>query len=312
MSRTYGICIPVFNGAKRLNYLFESLNSFSPMFRNRELDVVVSNDRHPEIETSEETKKVCDKWGVKYVELDKWSWASANTDNAIKHCNADVVMYLNDDLIVSDKSIEIMVEFWERNKFFRLGAVGFMVLNAWELETVGIIERENFYPPVWNDGMLTRNAIIKKLWENCPKGKVPEFGYFEEPQLSCAPTGWAFAIDKRIWEKVGGVGNGGVIEAIGLAIWEAGYLVVNIQTPALLHAQGCASMEVIDKHFFHNTEVSRIIGRSPMPMKQYKERWGKSIEEHTEEISEKYVENKDVLKMVKGMWYWGASDSGHW
>jgi len=298
--KKFGLAIPTLSGEHILIPLFESLKKHCSCLDD--LDIVVSNDPHPERDSSV-TKKICDDFNVRFVELPKWSWATANTDNAIRNCDAEIVGYLNDDMVISENSIETMIEFWERNKFFKLGAVGWMIINAWELVAAGIIEHEKrFYPPDWNTGKIIRNDLITKIREG---DRIPEFDYFEKPILSGVPTGWAFSIRKDVFNEIGGLGIGGVIEAVGLAIWEAGYLVVNIQTPPLLHAQGIAS-KVMGKSkdaCFGNYEIQNMMGRNPGAKEEYIKKWNMDWVEHSDKIHKQYVYT-DLRRIVEGMWYW--------
>ena len=300
--KKFGLAIPTLSQPEMVKCLLESLYKFCHCLD--ELDIVVSNDPNPNRDARNELKKICGDFKVRYVELPKWGWAVASTDNAIKNCDAEIVGYLNDDMVISENSIETMIEFWERNKAFKLGAVGWMIINAWELVASGILKKEeDFYPPTWNNGKIIRNDLIEKIRAS---GRLPEFDYFEKPMISIPPTGWAFSIRKDVFSKIGGLGKGGVIEACGMAIWEAGYLVVNIQTPPLLHAQGEASraMGRSKDGCFGNYEVQNMMARNPGAKEDYIKRWGIEWNKHSKKIQMQYIDNPEYRKLIENMWYW--------
>jgi len=310
---TFGLAIPAFgNASQRLYYLFESLRVHCPEWRQLS-DCVVSLDPDPTgPEASNEVARICAAFNVRLVRRESWGWAVANTDNAIRACEADVVFYCNDDSVASRSTLAVMMEFWRRNAERRdLGAASFMVVNAWELVEAGFLtDAREFYPPVWNHGHFSRNDISRKI-ERGPR--VPEFGVFHEPQLTVTLAGWAFAVRKDAYERCGGLGRGGVIEAIGCALWEHDYACVHIQTPPWLHAQGVASAQVAQRAFFRAegfAEVERYVGRNKGARREYVERWGVDWNAHFEQMTAKSREPR-WQNLRRSLDYWDP-ETGEW
>jgi len=149
----FAIGVPCYNGAQRVDYLLDSIAKFYS--GAKDADILVSDDCSPQ---GEETRKVCEKWGVGFTQPSEWQGVGGNTNHVIGSLDADVIAVIQDDILFSKGSMEVMEKFWEDNRWLRLGAVGWTYFQSWELKQVGIIPRvEDFYPPTWNTCEIRRN-----------------------------------------------------------------------------------------------------------------------------------------------------------
>ena len=292
----FAIGIPTYNGAQRLDYLLDSIFKFYT--RAREVEVLVSDDCSPQ---GEETEKVCQKWGVKFTQPDEWKCVGGNTNHLINSLEADIIGVLQDDILISKGSIETMEQFWEENRWLRLGSVGWTYTQSWELRQVSIIPSiEAFYPPTWNTGEIRRNAYTFHAEQDPPIHPSP----FAAPMLYGTPSGVAFAICKLAWEDCGGCYEFGMFEG-GMFhdMWDRGWINMIIPTPPMLHGHrhGATFLidEVLKQRFAEHPEM--VPARHEMGEELYKKLRGRYYHDDYVYINSTYIKpfEAEILSLIK-------------
>lgn len=227
----FSIVIPGFNGPERVDYLLESIFKFYPDVAPWQ--IIVSDDCSPRMD---EIETICqEKYDVIFTHPPEWKCVGGNTNHGISLAETDLVFVINDDLIISKGTFETMLKFWEDNKHLKIGAAGFTFMQAYQLAEKGIIQSiDKFYPPIWNTGEISRNAL--NLKQDMFHSK------FTYPILSSTPSGPCFAVSKKAWEDSGrfhefGMWEGGAFHTM----WEKGYSIFMVPTPPLFHAKSLAT-----------------------------------------------------------------------
>jgi len=224
----FAIGIPVYNGTVRVDCLLDSIAKYYS--GAKDIEVLVSDDRSPE---AEETRRVCEKWGVGFTQPEEWKGVGGNTNHVIRNLDADVIAVIQDDILFSKGSMEVMEQFWEDNRWLRMGSVGWTYFQSWELRQVGIIPSiEAFYPSTWNTGEIKRNAYTFHAEQDPVIHPQP----FKDIYLKGTPSGVAFAISKLAWEDCAGMYEFGMFEG-GMFhdLWDRGWFNLIMPTPPMLH-----------------------------------------------------------------------------
>ncbi len=267
----FTIVIPGFNGPERIDYLLESIFKFYPQAADTQ--IIVSDDCSPKIE---EIGNVVRKWNVIFTHPPVWGCVGSNSNHAVSLSRNDLVFVINDDLIISKGTLETMAKFWEDNKHLNLGAAGFTFIQDYQLVEKGIIPtRDKFYPPVWNTGNISRNAL--EVGHDIFTNK------FTRPIVTSTPSGPCFAVSKAAWKASGkfhefGMWEGGAFHTM----WEKGYSILMVPTPPLLHAK---SRGTGDNSQFLRDKYSESVQKRPYMHKEgealYKAKRGKGYDEDT-------------------------------
>lgn len=295
----FAIGIPAYNGAQRVDYLLESIDKFYS--RAKEVEILVSDDCSPQ---GEETEKVCQRWGVKYTQPDEWKCVGGNTNHLINSLDADIIGVIQDDILISRGSIEVMEQFWEDNRWLRLGAVGWTYFQAWELAQVGILpSRDKFYPPSWNNGEIKRNdytLIADPATGDLPVHPQPN----DKPYLKPTPSGVAFTISKLAWEDCAGFYEFGMFEG-GMfhEMWERGWINLIIPTPPILHGHMWATEKAagpeLHQHIKEHPEKKP--SKHPLGEDLYKKLRGRYYSDDHAYINSSYIEpfEAEILSLIK-------------
>jgi len=231
----FTVAIPCFNSPERVDYLLESLFKFSPELSPDK--VIVSDDCSPNIE---KIKKVVKKYNAIFTSPPAWGCVGENTNHVVSLSKDNLVFVINDDLLISKGTLEVMQKFWEDNQHLKIGAAGFTFIQSYQLEEKGVIKnREGFYPPAWNKGNLNYNNF--KFKHLCFPTQ------FLRPILTSTPSGPCFAINKAAWEECGkfhefGMWEGGLFHTM----WEKGWVIFMVPTPPMLHLVNGATADLSD------------------------------------------------------------------
>jgi len=280
----FAIGIPCYNGAQRLDYLLESIFKFYT--RAKAVDILVSDDCSPQ---AEETRKVCEKWGVRFTQPDEWKGVGGNTNHVIRSLDADVIAVIQDDILFSKGSMEVMEKFWEDNRWLRLGSVGWTYFQSWELRQVGIIPTvEAFYPPTWNTGEIRRNAYTFHAEQDPPIHPSPNV----RPYLKGTPSGVAFAISRLAWEDCAGMYEFGMFEG-GMFhdMWDRGWVNLIIPTPPMLHGHRLGATFHMDQTLRERIEEhpEKGLGRHAFGEQLYERLRGRRYLEDVDYVMRRYT-----------------------
>ena len=96
------ICIPTCNRPENLKNAIESImeGAIKPQ------EIVISDDSRPEVAL--QTKKIAEKYGVKYVEGPR-KGLTLNQKNLLLHASGDFIVFLDDDMRIPENYIEEMI-----------------------------------------------------------------------------------------------------------------------------------------------------------------------------------------------------------
>lgn len=280
MAIRFGIAIPTFgDSAIRLEALLHSLDKFTQHGR-RDMTILVCDDATPDGGHVEAQREVCKKWtdkfkhGVGHIQRDEWGHISGCFDTLGREMDADIIMYLADDTIVSDNWLMPIDWMYRENPALSIGIVSPTYVEAWELTINDILSHEHRFYDIeewekertqtcpWNTGRIMRNDLVfeERKFDQYQREQRLRMTDFS-PVLGTADDGrcdlyapWpmdggigpCFSIRKHVFEEVNGFANmpcGDFECIIGWRAWDAGYICCAVYSPTIFHARGFASTE---------------------------------------------------------------------
>jgi len=187
MDLTFSIAIPSFEGSHRVDALLLSIDRFSKW----DGEIVVCEDKSPRPQPIEDPYRiVIAKWkqrfpGLRLVKLKEWGNMQGASQKAVEQCSGDIIIYLSDDTIISQNTLEYITYFWTHNDIERLhcGLQRIAVRNACDIPGL----REQFYSiPLlaWHDNSFTPDV--------------------ERPHICPGVHGSGFVVRKDVFKEVGG------------------------------------------------------------------------------------------------------------
>lgn len=300
----FAVGITVYNGSFRVKHLLESIHRYCS--HARELEILVSDDHSPD---AEETKKVCIEAGAQFTQPQEWVQCNGNINHLMNSLDANWIAVIQDDTLISRNSFEVMEKFLEDNRWLKLGGVGWMYMQAWELAQLGYIkDRNGFYGeriefPKWNTGTIKRNAkqIIKQhdgIAMDDPIHSHP----FLKPVLADTPSGAAFALNKLAWEDSGGMFEFGIMEGgMFFEMWDRGWINMIIPTPPILHGHGWSTDRIAELVAHYSEHPEKQPGRHLVGDQLYKTLRTRYYLQDEEYIKNTYLTpyEKEILSLVK-------------
>jgi hypothetical protein len=246
MRNTYGIAIPTFNGAYRVDVLLECLErcpSISKMSKK-----IVVEDKMPELDFRshknhcELEEAVMKRPGWELVSLDKWSNMQGTSEACMQYCCTDFVWMISDDIACVGDPFKLPMYYLENTDpeiTDKIGGAAVPIYNSIpDLRRAGIFEsadhiniHEEFYHSPFNGWLKDMKPVHFDLL------------YSIVPTVSAQFNGAAFILRRSAWQKVGGFNlNWDVLDQyMSYQIYfKTDYLIVLLQADPFYHAGACA------------------------------------------------------------------------
>jgi GT2 family glycosyltransferase len=189
MTPRISVGIPTYNGAERVEWLLKSLSMRTPELASGEARIVLVDDGSPHVH---ETRAVAELWkDVLYIEHGHNRGISAGWNTASRAIDAEIVVLLNDDVIVSSDWLAPLVYALRHSP--KVGVVG-QSWHAFLREDVPqlLASESSDRDVIPRDPNKVQTPDRRVLYEDTNPGRV------------MCPTGQLFAFRRSDFDAVGG------------------------------------------------------------------------------------------------------------
>lgn len=247
------IVIPSFKGVERCRYMLNTMKKNDPdAFR---VPILVVEDPCGDPAVSAGYDKLFDEFpliGVRH--LPEWSnmhgAAMKSFELAFNLCDPDWVIYLGDDLAMTQGSVSNMIHFLKNNPLDTIGLVQFPYWNAEDLATSS---SDNDHTVFWN---RDRDFYASMDWiEKVPRNPHWDGEGVARPYVNV--NGVGFACRAETYRQVGGFAEGTwcLDESISYRTWMGSNRgIVCLPGPPLVHYFGASTLAGPPAHDLHREE----------------------------------------------------------
>lgn len=251
------VVIPSYKGVSRLTALLTSIADYDPTaFNEAEFHVFEDPCGHKGV--SDSYDQVGRIFPIEVHHLKKWSNMHGAAQAAFEQVEADWIIYLGDDVLVTPGALSNMIFFLRENVLQSIALVQFPYWNVHDLSS-DQTERE-YGGPALLTSKYDMYSIGLEWLTDVPRHKHWDGEGFARAYVNV--NGVGFAARKDVWEAVGGfcLETWCLDESISVRVWlRSPRGIVCLPGPPLVHFFAGASLSSPPKHDL-NTEAAWVRG----------------------------------------------------